>query len=164
ANHLDFALGDDHLEFLDLGAARRVLEVGQAVGVVVDAVPADLRWRRVALAVVDARAVVEAADEGATRAAAGERAAGAAAARDVAVADFARIDDAVATKARVGKGGAATRALVDAPKVLALDRLQILADDRVTESPARDSRGPDTAADLRPRTMAAGFAREIRSA
>src|SRR5262249_52207004 len=147
ANHLDLALGDNHLELLDLGAARRVLEVGQAVGVVVDAVPADLPWRRVALAVVCARAVVEAADEGATGAAAVERPAGAAAARDVAVADLARLDDPVATDgagARIGRGVARARALVDAAGVLALDRLQVLADDLVAEG-AADRRGANAA-------------------
>src|SRR5262249_38830409 len=164
AARLDAALLQAHLEFRHPGAAGRVLEVGETVPVVVDAVPADFLRRRGAFTVVTPRAVVEAADEGTARAAAGECPAGAAATRDVAVAGLAGIDDAVATKARVGKDGAATRALVDAPKVLALDRLQILADDRVTESPARDRRGPDTAADLRPRTVAPGVAREVRPA
>src|SRR5439155_18522292 len=137
AARVDAALGQAHLELLDLGAAGRVLEVGEAVPVVVDAVAADLVRRRRALAVVAPRAVVEAADEGAAGAAAGERAAGAAPAGDVAVADFAWIDNPVAAhRARIGGDVAGARALVDAARVLALDRLQVLADDRVAEGPA----------------------------
>src|SRR5258705_2329715 len=133
AARLDAALRHAHLELRDPGAAGGVLEVGELVVVVGDAVAADLLRRQSgALAVVGPRAVIEATDERATRAAAGERAAGAAATRDVAVAGLAWIDDAVAAhRARIGQDAAATgtRPLVGATRVLALDGLQVLADD-----------------------------------
>src|SRR5439155_8511000 len=81
-----------------------------------------------------------------------------------AVADFAWIDNPVAAhRARIGGDVAGARALVDAARVLALDRLQVLADDRVAEGPA-DRGGADAAADLLMRAGAAGQAREIRPA
>src|SRR5262249_3996863 len=76
------ALREAQLELLPLAAAGRILEVGEPVRVVVDAVPADLAVTR---AVVAPRAVVETADEG-PAGTPRERAADAAAG-DVAVAD-----------------------------------------------------------------------------